>query len=68
MTRDIADSVGLKDAHGALVTESADGSPGAKAGLKSGDVITAVDGEAIDNALALSPHHCRQGSGHRRSS
>ncbi|MEO8756207.1 MAG: Do family serine endopeptidase [Devosia sp.] len=54
VTRDIADSVGLKEAHGALITDVTDGSPGAKAGLKSGDIITAVDGQAIDNALALS--------------
>jgi serine protease Do len=54
VTRDIADSVGLKDAHGALITDVTDGGPGAKSGLKSGDIITAVDGQAIDNALALS--------------
>ncbi len=54
VTRDIADSVGLKDAHGALVSQLTDDSPGGKAGLKSGDIITAVNGEAIADALALS--------------
>ena len=54
VTRDIADSVGLKDAKGALVSQLASDSPGGKAGLKSGDIITAVDGTEIDNALALS--------------
>jgi serine protease Do len=54
VTRDIADSVGLKDAKGAVVTQLTDDSPGGKAGLKSGDIITAVNGQPIDNALALS--------------
>src|SRR5690606_26365681 len=51
---DIADSVGLKTAKGALVTDFAGDSPGAKAGLKSGDIITAVDGQAVDDAISLS--------------
>lgn len=54
VTKDIADSVGLPTARGALVTEPRAGSPAATAGIKSGDVIVQVDGEAIDNALALS--------------
>ncbi|MBN9317920.1 MAG: Do family serine endopeptidase [Devosia sp.] len=54
VTRDIADSVGLKDAAGALVTEPTKDSPADKAGVKSGDVITAVDGKAVTNALDLS--------------
>ena len=54
VTRDIADSVGLKDAKGALVTTLSDDSPGGKAGLKSGDIITKVNDTEIDNSLALS--------------
>jgi serine protease Do len=54
VTHDIADSVGLKEAHGAVVTEVTSGSPADKAGIKSGDVITAVDGDEIDDARALS--------------
>jgi serine protease Do len=54
VSRDIADSVGLKDAAGALVTEPTKDSPADKAGVKSGDVITAVDGKAVTNALDLS--------------
>jgi serine protease Do len=54
VTRDIADSVGLKTAKGAVVTETTKGSPADKAGIKSGDVITAVDGDEVDNARALS--------------
>jgi serine protease Do len=54
VSQDIANSVGLKNTHGALVTEPTKGSPADRAGVKSGDVITAVDGKTIDNALALS--------------
>ena len=54
VTRDIADSVGLKEPKGALITQLNDDSPGGKAGLKSGDIITKVDGAAIDDALSLS--------------
>jgi serine protease Do len=54
VTRDIADSVGLKDALGAVVTQLTDDSPGGKAGLKSGDIITAVNGEAVSDAIGLS--------------
>lgn len=54
VTRDIADSVGLKSARGAIVREpSADG-PAGKAGVVSGDIITAVDGRSISDALDLS--------------
>jgi serine protease Do len=54
VSRDIADSVGLKSPKGALVTEPSEDGPAAKAGINSGDIITAVDGQPIDNALDLS--------------
>jgi serine protease Do len=54
VTPDIADSVGLKTSKGAVVTEVTKDSPADKAGIKSGDVITAVDGEQIEGARALS--------------
>jgi len=47
VSRDIADSLGLADAAGALVVEPQADSPGAKAGIKKGDVITALDGEPV---------------------
>jgi serine protease Do len=53
VTRDIADSLGLKTAAGALVAEPQTDSPAAKAGIKSGDVITKVDGEAIKDSRTL---------------
>lgn len=53
LTKDIADSMGLKTSEGALVAEPAPDSPAVKAGIKSGDVITAVNGEKIANAREL---------------
>ena len=49
LTKQLAEYFGVADRRGVLVTSvSADG-PAAKAGLKAGDVITAVDGEAVDS-------------------
>jgi serine protease Do len=53
VTADIADSLGLKKAEGALVAEPQDNSPAAKAGIESGDVITAVNGETVKDAREL---------------
>ena len=41
----------IDGAYGALVTQLNDDSPGGKAGLESGDIIIAVDGEKIDDAI-----------------
>lgn len=54
VTDDIAESIGLKKAAGALVAEAQKGTPGEKAGLKSGDTILKVDGQEIENARELS--------------
>ncbi len=53
VTADIADSLGLKKAEGALVAEPQEGSPAAKAGIQAGDVITSVDGKEIKDAREL---------------
>jgi serine protease Do len=53
VTQDIADSLGLKQAEGALVTEPQSDGPAAKAGIESGDVITAVNGQSIKDAREL---------------
>jgi serine protease Do len=53
VTADIADSLGMKTANGALVDEAQPASPAAKAGIKSGDVITAVDGATIKDSRQL---------------
>ncbi|MDB5588328.1 MAG: Do family serine endopeptidase [Devosia sp.] len=54
VTKDIADGVGLQHAKGAIVREPTADSPAGKAGVKSGDIVTAVDGTPIDDALGLS--------------
>ncbi len=53
VTKDIADSLGLKEASGALVVAPQEGSPGQKAGIKEGDVITAVNGAPVKDARDL---------------
>ncbi len=50
---DIADSLGLKKAEGALVAEPQSNGPAAKAGIQSGDVITHVNGQEIRDARDL---------------
>ena len=54
VTPDLADSFGLKDNTGALVTDVQPGTPAAKAGLKNGDVVLKLDGKPVRNASALS--------------
>jgi serine protease Do len=53
VTTGIADSLGMKKAQGALVDEPQPDSPAAKAGIKSGDVITAVNGTTVKDAREL---------------
>ena len=53
VTADIAESLGLKKAEGAMVDEPQKDSPAVKAGLQSGDVITAVNGTPVKDARDL---------------
>ena len=53
VTADIADSLGLKKAEGALVAEPQANGPAAKAGIESGDVITSVNGKPVKDARDL---------------
>ena len=53
VSQDIADSLGLKDAKGAIVDKAEKDSPAAAAGLKDGDVITALNGEAVADSHDL---------------
>jgi len=53
VTEDIADSVGLGAAGGALVTEAQAEGPARAAGVRAGDIITAVDGRTVDSPRAL---------------
>ena len=54
VTGEMADAIGLKEAKGALVAEAQGNGPAAKAGIRRGDTITAVNGEAIKDARELS--------------
>jgi serine protease Do len=53
VTSDLADGLGMTNAAGAIVANVQNNSPSAKAGLKSGDVITAVAGQPVKNANEL---------------
>lgn len=54
VSQDIADSIGLSTATGTIIAAVTDGSPAGKSGLKTGDTILAVDGEAIAGPKELS--------------
>jgi serine protease Do len=53
VTADIADSLGLKTAEGAIVDQPQAESPAAKAGIATGDVITAINGAAVKDSRDL---------------
>src|SRR6266540_1801488 len=53
VTEEIAQSFGLKNTRGALISDVMAGSPAEKAGLKQGDVITRFGGNEIKDARQL---------------
>jgi serine protease Do len=53
VTKDVAESLGLGKAQGALVRGVEAGSPGEKAGIEPGDIITRFDGKAIEKPSDL---------------
>ena len=53
VTSEVAEALGLKTARGALIVGIVEGGPADKAGLKSGEVITAVNGIAVEHPDAL---------------
>lgn len=53
VTPDIAHSLGLPSALGALVSQVVDGSPAEKAGIHTGDVITSVNGQPVKSNSEL---------------
>ena len=53
VTREVAESIGLGKAQGALVRNVEAGSPAEKAGVEAGDIITRFDGHAIDKVSDL---------------
>jgi S1-C subfamily serine protease len=53
VTPDIAHSLGLTSAVGALVSQVVENSPADKAGLRVGDVITSVNGQPVKSNSEL---------------
>jgi len=53
VTKDIAESIGLADTKGAIVSEPQADGPALKAGVKAGDVIVAVDGKDVASPREL---------------
>ena len=63
ITRELADSMGLKVSSGALVSEVTPNSPALKAGIKVGDTITKLNGEPVKNPNDLARHVARLSPG-----
>nr|WP_255563548.1 PDZ domain-containing protein [Wolbachia endosymbiont of Bemisia tabaci] len=55
ITKEFAESLGLKDIKGALVASVVKGSPAEKGGIKVGDILLEFDGKKIDRMTQL-PH------------
>jgi len=53
VTKEVADSIGLAKAAGAMVVNVEAGSPAAKAGIEPGDIITRFDGKALEKMSDL---------------
>ena len=64
VTPDIADSLNLRRPSGALVSTVAPRSPAARAGLRTGDVIVAIDGQLVDDPNAFDYRFTTKPIGH----
>lgn len=53
VTKDIADSLGLAEASGAIVVAPQQGAPSVEAGIEQGDVIVAVNGDTVKDSRDL---------------
>jgi serine protease Do len=53
VTKDVAESIGLGKAQGALVRSVEAGSPAEKAGVEAGDIITKFEGKAVEKSSDL---------------
>ena len=55
VTPEIASSLGIKDTKGAIVAEVVPSGPAAKAGFEQGDIVTAINGQAVEDATRSDP-------------
>jgi serine protease Do len=55
LTKELAESFGMSQPHGALVAKVLPDSPAKKAGIRRGDVIVAFNGNKIEESAALPP-------------
>jgi len=53
LTHDLAGAMGIKQATGAVIAQVVEGSAADKAGLKVGDVVTAINGKAVHSSAQL---------------
>lgn len=53
VSKEIAESVGLAEAKGALINDVNDGEPAEKGGIKAGDIIVSVNGETVSSSRDL---------------
>jgi Do/DeqQ family serine protease len=53
VTSEVAEALGLNRARGALIVKVTDGGPAQKAGLRPGEIVTAVNGMAVEHPDAL---------------
>ncbi len=53
VTPEIAASLGIKDTKGALVADVVKDGPAARAGFEQGDIVTAIDGLAVEDSTDL---------------
>jgi Do/DeqQ family serine protease len=56
ITSDLAESLGLRDARGVLVNSVDPDGPAERAGIRTGDIITAVNGIRVNDANTLRNH------------
>lgn len=67
LSPELAEGFGVKGKSGALIAEVLPKSPAENAGLRQGDVITAIDGQEIADGAALQKHIAAQDGGQKVS-
>jgi Do/DeqQ family serine protease len=53
ITSDLAEQAGLREVRGVFIADVSSGGPADRAGLRAGDVVTAVDGTPVEDANAF---------------